>query len=712
MTEPKTDKPLLLNKVAYDGITYDCWVEYTGFGKEGLLMADMTDKVKIYDEDFHKLINRTVEEMRQFYLNGTNPIICGYSGKDSDTAAQLLIRALTGLPKEQLNRKVYISNVDTMVEPPAIKEFMGKRLVQVERGVKALGLPIKVIRLRPEISDTFWVNVIGRGYPAPSINFRWCTDRIKIQPTSRFIESLVETEGSAIVLVGTRKAESIARSRSLAKFDAGKGNHLKKNGNIPGSYLWAPIEDFSTDDVWTYQVTYPSAYGGHNHDLVKLYKDASDGECPLILDKSQPTCGQSRFGCFVCTVISEDKAMRNMAANDDTEVYQHLLDLRNALQHISFEESRKNWRTVVRRDGRIQEGQFELEARVDLLALVFHTEKDTGLQLVTPQELDEIYKIWRADGIYDMTDGRGFGTGTTVIEWVRNWVYHGYEYIIERKRFNPLTIGHRPQEAMFGSIKDLIMDHWKPGTYLDITECEGVLKIERGIYQPELMNEKKVFTICGVERMCYGLTDKGYLHHLEDVANRYQGGFWEFSVDFAGRTLAMLGVRRKSCRYKGEMYDQILKKACCESPIEAINKVVLGFYQTEKLFTIRDGEVTLVFEDGTEYTLDPSNMSDIARLNMGMVREVSCKEKMVFIEYQKLKGLTEKFNLAGIHGKNRRNSAWVIVPRDRTARMLRGLAELGLEVKDIKVVPKSKVTPKVLATMKPNRRRTAAKTVA
>lgn len=253
-------------------------------------MAEITDKIAVFDDDFHNLVNRTVGDVMEFYLSGDGPIVCGISGKDSEVMLQMLLRAMLKLDREQLSRKVYVINVDTLVEPPVVKEFFDRKLESIRTGTKALGLPVEVVRLNPDISDSFWVNVIGRGYPAPSINFRWCTDRLKIAPVSNFIKSHVDMTGCVVVCVGTRKAESTARKRSLAKHDAGVGGHLKTNKTVPGSYLYAGIEDWSTDDVWKYLATYPSAYGGHNHDLVRLYKEASDsGECPLVLDKSAPT---------------------------------------------------------------------------------------------------------------------------------------------------------------------------------------------------------------------------------------------------------------------------------------------------------------------------------------------------------------------------------------------------------------------------------------
>lgn len=68
-----------------------------------------------------------------------------------------------------------------------------------------------------------------------------------------------------------------------------------------------------------------------------MYAGASpDGECPLVVDDSTPSCGDSRFGCWVCTLVEQDKSMTAMIQNDvDKEWMQPLLNLRNALDFRS-----------------------------------------------------------------------------------------------------------------------------------------------------------------------------------------------------------------------------------------------------------------------------------------------------------------------------------------------------------------------------------------
>ena len=85
----------------------------------------------------------------------------------------------------------------------------------MEQTAKEQGLPVVPHRLTPAITNTFWVNLIGRGYPYPRRDFRWCTDRMKIDTSNRFIKSILDAESEAIMVLGSRKAESTVRKAVL-----------------------------------------------------------------------------------------------------------------------------------------------------------------------------------------------------------------------------------------------------------------------------------------------------------------------------------------------------------------------------------------------------------------------------------------------------------------------------------------------------------------
>ena len=171
---------------------------------------------------YEKEIERVKSQIKDIYLSDEIPWVVGYSGgKDSTAVTQLVWNALSELEREQLHKPVYIISTDTLVENPVVSSWVKDSLKKIETRSLEENLPIYPNLLTPKVSNTFWVNVIGRGYPAPRQKFRWCTDRLKIKPADEFINSVVKQNGQAIMILGTRKAESASRSKVI-KEETGK----------------------------------------------------------------------------------------------------------------------------------------------------------------------------------------------------------------------------------------------------------------------------------------------------------------------------------------------------------------------------------------------------------------------------------------------------------------------------------------------------------
>jgi DNA sulfur modification protein DndC len=281
-----------------------------------------------------KIVSLLKEEIRALYLEDEVPWIIGYSGgKDSTAILQLIWIALAELPIEQRTKTVHVISTDTLVENPIVASWVQKSLeIMGQKAIEA-GVPIKPHRLTPGVEDSYWVNLIGRGYPAPRNKFRWCTNRLKIKPSNSFITGIVKLSGEAILVLGTRKAESGRRAINMTKHEKGRmRDRLSPNSSLPGSLVYTPIEDWSNDDVWMFLMQVKNPWGYSNKDLLGMYAGASaDGECPLVVDTSTPSCGDSRFGCWVCTLVGQDKSMTAMIRNDEDMAWMEpLLQFRNA----------------------------------------------------------------------------------------------------------------------------------------------------------------------------------------------------------------------------------------------------------------------------------------------------------------------------------------------------------------------------------------------
>lgn len=293
-----------------------------------------------------KDINDITKMIQELYLEDNIPWICGYSGgKDSSAIVQLVWYAIASLPEEQRShKKVYVISTDTLVESPVIATWAEASLTKMERKAAENKMLILPRRLTPKMNNTYWVNLIGRGYPYPRKNFRWCTDRLKIEPSNSFIKSVLDSENEAILVLGTRKAESKTRREVMEEYEKKRYRaHLSKNGSFANSYVFTPIENWSDDEVWQYLMQYENPWGHSNKELLAMYSGASqDGECPLVLDTSSPSCGNSRFGCWVCTLVSEDRSMAAMIQNDSEKAWmQPLLDFRNDIAGRFDEDGEK-----------------------------------------------------------------------------------------------------------------------------------------------------------------------------------------------------------------------------------------------------------------------------------------------------------------------------------------------------------------------------------
>lgn len=353
------------------------------------------------------------EEIRSLYVSDGRPWVIGYSGgKDSTTTLQLIWYSLAQLPPEKRKKPVYVISSDTLVETPVIVGYIDRTLERINEVAVRTEMPFRAEKVRPRLEDTFWVNMIGKGYPAPYRRFRWCTDRLKIQPANRFIEERVNQYGEVVLVLGVRRAESATRAQVMS-LHRKRGLLLSRHTVLRSAWVYTPIEHFSTDDVWTYLLSAPSPWGSNNRDLVTLYRNAQAGECPLVVDTTTPSCGNSRFGCWTCTVVERDKSMEAMIDNGQ-EWMEPLLELRDWLA-ATREPSRKHeFREVRRRDGKVHIwgegknkivwGPYKLAIRREILRKLLEAQKEVRLRgpdpkakLITDEELHEIRRLWRKE---------------------------------------------------------------------------------------------------------------------------------------------------------------------------------------------------------------------------------------------------------------------------------------------------------------------------
>lgn len=355
-------------------------------------------------------VSEVLEAIRTTYLQDSRQWVIGFSGgKDSTCTLQLIWQALRTLPEEHRRKPIHVISSNTLVETPAIVGYIRSAIAAMSDAGLRDGLPIESCLVEPRVEDSFWVNLLGRGYPAPTSKFRWCTERLKINPADRFIRDQVARFGEVVLALGVRSGESATRAQvmSLRKID---GTRLRTHKKLSGALVFAPIEDWSTQDVWAYLLQNDETpWGTDNNDLAAMYRTA-DSECPLVVDSTTPSCGNSRFGCWVCTVVTRDRSMEGMI-DAGASWMESLLAIRDELADTQRPERRHEIRDTRKLDGRVllksdgsdlALGPYTFAYCKSILETVLRTQASLpaeagDFELIGDEELIEIRRIWRSD---------------------------------------------------------------------------------------------------------------------------------------------------------------------------------------------------------------------------------------------------------------------------------------------------------------------------
>ena len=359
-----------------------------------------------------------IKNIQNVYLSDNRPWIIGFSGgKDSTVVLSLIYSAINLLEKEKRHKEIFVVSSDTLVETPLVVDMFHKVVNAINNQAPLNDIPMSAHTVVPNQDQTFWVNLLGRGYPAPTTKFRWCTERMKINPISQFIREKVDFHGEVIVCLGSRRQESSSRAQIIAKHSI-ENSPLGRHSTLPNAYTYMPIENWDIDDVWQYLMSAPCPWGGDNQELFNLYKGSNQGECPVVIDNSTPSCGNTRFGCWTCTLVSEDRAINGLIESGEHWM-QPLLEFRNELYQTTLAENSRKFRNYKRRIGKVffmetldqdesnQElkhvpGPYLLKYRKKWLRNLLEIEKklaDDGypIQLISRSELHLIRQEWRRD---------------------------------------------------------------------------------------------------------------------------------------------------------------------------------------------------------------------------------------------------------------------------------------------------------------------------
>lgn len=355
----------------------------------------------------YQVFEDIIEEMSLVYNHDRRPWMIGFSGgKDSTLLCSLVFEMIKRLPKYNRNKTVYIVSSDTMVENPIVRDYMHSMSGLINKAGSELNIKADIIY--PKIEDSFWVKVIGLGYPTPEApGFRWCTERLKIHPMNAYTLEKIKTNGEVILLLGVRKAESVYRANNIRAREI-EGKLLIPHNDIENAYVYNPLKEIPNEEVWNYLLKGKgiTPWGSDNKYLFSLYQGEKLGEEQSVIgeiDKDKiPVTGNSRFGCWICTMVKEDKSLKAFIDKGERwliplrEYRNWLIELRNT--PAAREKKRRNGSMYRKADGEFGLGPFTMETRKTMLRRLLELEKSTNLPLITTEELRYIDYLWDNEG--------------------------------------------------------------------------------------------------------------------------------------------------------------------------------------------------------------------------------------------------------------------------------------------------------------------------
>jgi len=304
-------------------------------------------------------------------------IVTFSGGKDSTTT--LIVALETALLCSELIERIDIVYSDTMIEIPLIRQFALSFLKSVESMERISRLPMYYHIACPNVEQRFWVCLLGKGYPPPHQRFRWCTRRLKIEPVENALRAFVKPRRT-MILTGVRFGESRARDTRLRQScrrggECGQGAWFEYSSRLQAAYV-APIVEWSECDVWDFLQLHAPALG---YPTRHIEKDVYNGR-------------ETRFGCWMCTVVRQDRTMEKITALPQWSHLKPLLDFRQRVKELAgCPESR-----VLRPDGK--PGRLTLATRRRLLDELLKLQTIVGMEIVSSDEIAVIQQYWEKEG--------------------------------------------------------------------------------------------------------------------------------------------------------------------------------------------------------------------------------------------------------------------------------------------------------------------------
>jgi DNA sulfur modification protein DndC len=305
--------------------------------------------------------------------DGFNHWILTFSGgKDSTSTAIITLEAALEMKKKV--KRIDLIYADTTVEIPSIHQYALDFISNLKKNPRMKSLNLNCHIVLPPIEERFWVKILGKGYPPPHQKFRWCTRRLKIEPAEKHLRQYIKPN-KTVIITGVRFGESKERDRRLNLScarggECGQGLWYQHSNRLKAAYL-APLIDWSNCDVWDFISFIAPSIGYPTEELFEIYNG-----------------NDTRFGCWTCTVVKQDKAMERTIKQEKWSHLKPIAEFRNYM----WDYTRTAKTRVIRDNG--QPGKLKLRTRKTLFNRLLKIQQLTKLKIIDSKEISFIKRLW------------------------------------------------------------------------------------------------------------------------------------------------------------------------------------------------------------------------------------------------------------------------------------------------------------------------------
>jgi DNA sulfur modification protein DndC len=315
-------------------------------------------------------------------------------GKDSSATVSFILWAIkTG--RVQRPKTLTVLYADTRQELTPL-QLTAMRFLE---DLRKEGVDARIVL--PELDNRFYVYMLGRGVPPPSNTFRWCTDRIKIQPMLAALQAMHAEHGQRFLqITGVRMGESAARDQRIAisctsnKGECGQGWFQQMSSEAISDTL-APLVHWRTCFVWDWLYDWYSdswaQFCGYEHGHGRDYL----GDIAAAYGNDD-----ARTGCIGCNLASRDVALENIVYQAEWQHLRPLLEIKPMFAELKKSKNRIRKATPeTTKAGKYAKngqrmGPLTMEARAWGLAKVLDIQTRAGIDLINAEEEARIRELW------------------------------------------------------------------------------------------------------------------------------------------------------------------------------------------------------------------------------------------------------------------------------------------------------------------------------